>query len=183
MCIVCMHLCINAFMFILMCVCWGCRQASRFYSQSGSISSGRPQSRLPRGRLPTVGTSRDDCPRWGDCTCALTCTHAHSHTDLHTSTHTDLHIPYMFKHAYTYIHRTLRTHVESFTCAHSQSHTHSRILHYEHGSTLGPACAKAHAHTHTQTHTHTHTVRRFTHLAQHLQPHFEQTHIHGVPQR
>lgn len=89
-----MHLCIYAFMFIpCVCVCWGRRQASRFHTQSGSISSGRPQSRPPRGRLPTVGTSRDDCPRWGDCTCALTYIHAHSHTNRHILAHTDLHIP------------------------------------------------------------------------------------------
>lgn len=87
-----LYSCINVYA-TCVCACWGRRQASRFHTQSGSISSGRPQSRPPRGRLPTVGTSRDDCPRWGDCTCALTYTHAHSHTYPHTSAHTDLHIP------------------------------------------------------------------------------------------
>lgn len=77
------------------CTSWGRRQGSRFHSQSGSISSGRPQSWPPRGKLPTVGTSRDDCPCWGGLhmrtpnadprcqTCAqlciCTCTHTYTH--------------------------------------------------------------------------------------------------------
>lgn len=85
------YLCIHIYS-TCMCVCarWGRRQGSRFHSQSGSISSGRPQSWPPRGKLPTVGTSRDDCPCWGDCTCALahrpTLTSAHASTYKHVCT-------------------------------------------------------------------------------------------------
>lgn len=74
-------LCIYAFMFILHVLWFMLKQeeegekASRFHNQSGSITSGGPQSRPPRGRLTTVGTSRDDCPRRLDCTCALIHTH------------------------------------------------------------------------------------------------------------
>lgn len=66
------HMCARA--------CRGKRKASRFHSQSGSISSGRPQSQTPRVRLPTVGMSRDDCPRWGFA-------HAHSQSGLHMPKH------------------------------------------------------------------------------------------------
>lgn len=87
------YLCIHIYSTCMcVCACWGRRQGSRFHSQSGSISSGRPQSWPPRGKLPTVGTSRDDCPCWGDCTCAL------AHRPTLTSTHADLHIR-MYAHA------------------------------------------------------------------------------------
>lgn len=55
---------ITAFMrcyFMDVCVCWKEAQALRFHSQPASRQAGRS----PRGRLPTVGTSRDDCPHWG----------------------------------------------------------------------------------------------------------------------
>lgn len=77
-------------------LCGGMREGSRFHSQSGSISSGRPQSWPPRGKLPTVGTSRDDCPCWrglhmrtpnADPRCqtrALLCIYTHAHARMHT---------------------------------------------------------------------------------------------------
>lgn len=121
---VCMHLCTYTLMvisrvYVRACVCWGRRQASRFHSQSGSISSGRPQSRPPRGRLPTVGTSRDDCPRWGDCTCALiyyTCalTHRPTHIGIHR---------FAYTHVCANLHGNTHTYLENCT----QSHIHTQI--------------------------------------------------------
>ena len=134
---VCMCLCIYTVMLIsrvcvyvcvCVCVCWGRRQASRFHSQSGSISSGRPKSQPPRGRLPTVGTSRDDCPRWGHCTCALinyTCalTNRLTHIGIHR---------FAYNHVCTNMHENkLNTMLQSFifsgvhTCAHIHTNTHT----------------------------------------------------------
>lgn len=114
-------------------VCWGRRQASRFHSQSGSISSGRPQSWPPRGRLLTVGTSRDDCPRWGDCTCALTYTHAHSHTDPHRLAHTDS----SYTHVCTNMHENTHTYQENCTQSHTVTHMHAHSHNHTH---TDPTC-------------------------------------------
>lgn len=100
---VCMTVCVHASYLCIhiystcVCVCVLREEARIQVPQSGSISSGRPQSWPPRGKLPTVGTSRDDCPCWGDCTCALTYKRAHSHTDPHTQADKDLHI-HMYLH-------------------------------------------------------------------------------------
>lgn len=90
------YLCVHVYSTCMCALGGGRREGSRFHSQSGSISSGRPQSWPPREKLPTVGTSRDDCPCWGglhmrtpnaDPRCqarALLCKHTRTHTRMHT---------------------------------------------------------------------------------------------------
>lgn len=93
-------------------VCEGERQCrSRFHSQSGSISSGRPQSRPPRGKLPTVCTSRDDCPCWGG-----GIAHALSYSSPHTAPHS---------FAYTHVHTCVCTRSLQL---HTHTHTFAAIL-------------------------------------------------------
>lgn len=112
------HLCIFSLMFISrVCVCvLGKEAAPRFHSQSGNISSGRPQSPPPRGRLPTVGTSRDDCSRWGDCTCALAHTQTRSHRQ-YAQTCMKIHIHISKRHTVTITHTsTHRSLLEKCIC-------------------------------------------------------------------
>lgn len=124
-------------MYVCVCarVCMWRRQSSRFHSQSGSISSGRPQSQTLRVRLPTVGTSRDDCPCWGDCACVLTYTCTLTVRSTHTTARADVRI---------HIHNEM-----------PHSLTHTQTL-----ATL----ENVHIHGHTHMHTHIHTCALYIHI-------------------
>lgn len=118
------------FVFILskclpLCVLVEKAKAFRFHIQSGSISSGRPPS---RGRLPTVGTSRDDCPRWGDCTCALMYYTCGSHTE-----HTHWHRQIWINH--------IQTCMRASTLIYQTAHTDA--THDKHWYTFRVVCADA----------------------------------------
>lgn len=67
-------------------------------SQAASHQAGLSHGPLGGG-LPTVGTSRDDCSRWGGCACALRHTHALTQMNSHTLAHTNLYVPSMYTHA------------------------------------------------------------------------------------
>ena len=129
---------------------WGGRQRTpRFHSQSGSISSGRPQSRPPGGKLPTVCTSRDDCPCGGPL-------HMRSHSQPHIQNHKLLHILMSCArtcmcntHAFTTLHTAVR--------AHTHTHTHVRIACICSTLTLCPF--KAHIHAGARTHAQTHSFK------------------------
>lgn len=129
-------------------MCEGERQCrSRFHSQSGSISSGRPQSRPPRGKLPTVCTSRDDCPCWGG-----GIAHALSYSPPHTAPHS---------FAYTHVHACVRAYSLQL---HKHTHARTRLQRYK---SQGLRCMYL-QHAHNSKHTVRAHRRAHTHRCTHL---------------